>query len=503
MREDDAAPGASHPHPDQKQASDRPSTRQRERENWEPYSELEVLPNIDINIKRGNSLVSRFGLDEDLSAIFKKSEHSLEDYKQAVRNYRVTRDRSEKQRLQKLIDDIKAEYSENLINNKPINKKLSDARAKFNALVNQGNIFGEKASKKEIDKAKKKLENLEKQKAEEEAGAFYREAFEWRFEFPEVLDDEGHYTGFDVVMGNPPYIYGRNSFDNNFKSYLKSNYETAQYQLDLYISFMELGIKILKSNSLISFITPNSWLKNLTFTKSRKFLLDNSDFHIIVPYLENVFEDANVDSLIFISKKSANNSQIQIDDYDKDEIFFHHFVDQNRFYQNENFLFDAHVTDKIKKILNKIGGKAVKMEELFEITRGVNAYDSYRGQSKAIIKARTYHADHKKDETFVPELKGKHVQPFYYGWNGNTFISYGDWLAAPRDPKFFNGERVILRQVTGDRLYCAFIDEEFITDQTVFIAKPVNEKTELNLKFVAGLISSLAYSLYFKYTLSQ
>jgi hypothetical protein len=176
------------------------------KEKYVPYSELEVLPNIDINIKQGNSLVSRFSLDEDLTSIFKKSEHSLDDYKQAVKNYRETRDRSEKQRLQKLIDDIKAEYSETLLNNKPINKKLSKERGKLELMQNEDLFGGGKATKKELTAQQKKVTKLEEQKADEEAGAFYREAFEWRFEFPEVLDDQGNYTGFDVVIGNPPYI---------------------------------------------------------------------------------------------------------------------------------------------------------------------------------------------------------------------------------------------------------------------------------------------------------
>jgi len=86
------------------------------------HRELEVLPNIDINIKAGNSLMSRFALDDDLSSVFKNSEHSLDDYKEAVRTYKHSGDRTEKQRLQELITDIKEEYSSTLLKNRPINK---------------------------------------------------------------------------------------------------------------------------------------------------------------------------------------------------------------------------------------------------------------------------------------------------------------------------------------------------------------------------------------------
>ncbi|WP_234572358.1 type IIG restriction enzyme/methyltransferase [Rhodohalobacter sp. 614A] len=223
------------------------------------YSELEVLPNIDINIKPGNSLVSRFGLDEDLSSIFKKSEHSLEDYKQAVRSYRETRVRNEKQRLEKLIDDIKAEYSESLLNNKPINKKLSNARGKLELMQNE-DLFGEgKATKKELKKQQKKVARLEEEKAGEEAGAFYREAFEWRFEFPEVLDKDGTFVGFDVVIGNPPYV--RQEALGDLKPFLKTHFDVYAGTADLYAYFIEQGVKLLRENGYFHYIVANKWMR--------------------------------------------------------------------------------------------------------------------------------------------------------------------------------------------------------------------------------------------------
>ncbi|MDZ7757639.1 DUF559 domain-containing protein [Rhodohalobacter sp.] len=197
------------------------------------YMELEVLPNIDINIKQGNSLVSRFELDSDLSVVFKNSDHSLEDYKEAVRSYKQTGDRTEKQRLQQLIDDIKEEYTTTLTNNRPINRKLSKARGKLEVMQSD-DLFGDvKFTKKEIKTQKKKLRKLEEQKAEEESGAFYNEAFEWRFEFPEVLDEEGRFTGFDVVIGNPPY-FSRVSYRRKLKRIIyESIMKQLEYQLDL------------------------------------------------------------------------------------------------------------------------------------------------------------------------------------------------------------------------------------------------------------------------------
>lgn len=126
------------------------------------FMELEVLPNIDINIKQGNSLVSRFELADDLSSVFKKSDHSLEDYKEAVRTYKHTGDRTEKARLQQLIDDIKNEYSTTLTNLSPINQKLSKARGRLD-IMQSNDLFGDvKFSQKDIiEKMTKKGVQLE------------------------------------------------------------------------------------------------------------------------------------------------------------------------------------------------------------------------------------------------------------------------------------------------------------------------------------------------------
>ncbi len=122
-------------------------------------------------------------------------------------------------------------------------------------------------------------------------------AFKWEQEFPAIMQR----GGFDVVIGNPPYA--TKIFTEIEKEYLRGNYETSEYQLDLYIAFIEKSVRNLKNNGYIGFITPNSWLKNLMFSQCRKFLLENTNFKVIIPNLANVFPDASVDTLIFISQK--------------------------------------------------------------------------------------------------------------------------------------------------------------------------------------------------------
>src|SRR5699024_364611 len=189
------------------------------------FQQLEVLPNIDINIKQGNSLVSRFDLDADLSHILSNNEGlTIEEYKRAVRNYKETGEREDKRALKEQISSIKESFSVGLKELHPVRQGLKKQKEILIREETKLDLFeGEKKSKKEqkkIKRTEKKINKLEEELAELENASFYDQAFEWRFEFPEVLDEDGGFTGFDAVIGNPPYgvrIVG------NLREYLVEN----------------------------------------------------------------------------------------------------------------------------------------------------------------------------------------------------------------------------------------------------------------------------------------
>jgi adenine-specific DNA-methyltransferase len=470
------------------------------------FTELETLPNIDINIKCGNSLISRFALDADLSKALKKSKWNIDSYKIAVQTYRDAETKEQKRSMEQLIDDIKGNFRSEISDNDPKVTRKSKLGGDLYNLLNQQQHFDkskaeQKANKQKQEKLEKEINKLATEIDEIKSNKIYENAFEWRFEFPEVLDDNGLFIGFDVVIGNPPYLSSK-AFDKNLMEYLSQNYQTSQYQLDLYVSFIERGIRLLKAKSFISFITPNSWLKNMMFSNCREYLLKSISFEIIFPNLESVFREASVDTLIFIAKKEVSDSDIKVFQFRNQVSEFKHSVNQKRFENNDRFVFDVETNNNFYSIIEKIRSKSVRLESVSEIARGVNPYDKYRGQSEEIIKSKAYHSTGKKDKTFLPEIRGKHVNSYSYNWDGKHYISYGDWLAAPREKKFFQGSRIIMRQVLGEKLNCTVINEDFIIDQSVFISKPLKEY-ESYINAIQAVLASKLIAQYFKFASNE
>jgi adenine-specific DNA-methyltransferase len=228
------------------------------------------------------------------------------------------------------------------------------------------------------------------------------------------------------------------------------------------------------------------------------FVLSNSNIISLNPNISRAFDEASVDTLIYLFKKENVSADICIWSFNSENQFeLKHLINQNSIKSNEGYVFDVEANFEFKQVLLKVRNNSKSLEEEFEITRGVNPYDKYRGQAEEVISTKAYHADHKKDETFVPEIRGKHVAPYHYQWDKRHYISYGNWLAAARDPKFFSGERLIFREIIGKRFVCTLIEEPFIIDRSLYIAKP--KSNLINLSFVLGVLSSKLLVWLFKY----
>ncbi|MGB0981854.1 MAG: DUF7149 domain-containing protein, partial [Winogradskyella sp.] len=288
---------------------------------------LQTLPNIDINIKCGNSLISRFNLDDDLKDAFRnkknpKLKYTFTDYKNAVAEYKDTNNKDRKREVLKIIEEVKANFKSTL-DNKFI-KKLYDAKQELNLKEEQINNlkkFGEKISKAEKNRLKDLKQAAEEAYLEQQEivnNVIYHNAFEWRFEFPEVLDDKGNYIGFDAIIGNPPYISAVNmKRDKRTKELFSKNYPLVSGTYDVYALFVE-KIKSIGNNYVsYSYIIPNKFLvANYSEALLEDLINTNSIQSTINLSKHNVFEEASVYPIIINGQvgKSKKFTKYYVDD---------------------------------------------------------------------------------------------------------------------------------------------------------------------------------------------
>ena len=383
---------------------------------------------------------------------------------------------------------------ENAMRNLEVEKELEALKEKF---YDETNETEKKNLRTQINKKIRVLLDS----AEQFAG--YKIDFDFKLFFSEVWREKG---GFDVVIGNPPYIAGKSGIiTNEFKKIYNLNYETAEYQLDTYILFIEKGHKILRKEGVFSYIIPNPWLANHRLIKIRQFLLSKTEINEIVLLQSDIFKNASVDTLVLIFRKIiSNKNTIKIVEY-KDNLFKQkHYIKQNSLKENKKFVFDINLNESHRKIIKNIEENTIQLIDISDINRGVHAYrkDGYgkskygKGyQTQQDYDEKSYHADSKLDETYFPEVRGKNLNTYYYETNG-LFISYGDWLAEPREMKYFTGERIYLRKIIGKTLYCAYVRDKNIADQSVYIAKIKN--TDFFVKYVLAILNSKLISWYFR-----
>ncbi|GAA9618557.1 class I SAM-dependent DNA methyltransferase [Helicobacter pylori] len=292
---------------------------------------LETLPNIDINIKCGNSLISRFSLHDDLKKI-PNIKQKIQEYKDLVAQYKDPNPLYplNKADLINKIQDLKNTFSLTLKDPKTkaeLEKAIEKHIKKYNdfALDDKSlldglnyfipSLFGTpKLSPKEEEEAFAsygRIRALRKKLDDVLSGREYQNAFEWRFEFPEVLNDEGDFLGFDCIIGNPPYIK-----EGGNKELFASTKRLRTYQgkMDIWYHFVGIGLEILKQNRVLSFIATNNWTTNAGAEKLRNILLRETQFISLIDFGDyRVFESADIQTMIMCFKKIISPNQYFFD----------------------------------------------------------------------------------------------------------------------------------------------------------------------------------------------
>ena len=269
------------------------------------FKELETLPNIDINIKEGDSLINRFDLKKTTFTGFNKTIYEI--YKTNVQNYKNETNREKRATLKKAIEQTKSNFRG--FYEDPYTKereKISKLTEKLHAL-NTANLFDhKKQDKNEIKNIEQEISKLTETLAIKisNLNKIYAYSFEWRFEFPEVLDEYGKFIGFDVIIGNPPYIQLQKlrEYSNTLS---KQKFLTYDKTGDIYALFYEKGISLLKENGMLVYISSNKWMRAAYGEILREYFTKYTNPLQLIDFGGfQAFDAATVDTNILITQKA-------------------------------------------------------------------------------------------------------------------------------------------------------------------------------------------------------
>ncbi|WRD64344.1 class I SAM-dependent DNA methyltransferase [Helicobacter pylori] len=415
-------------------------------ENGKNTNALETLPNIDINIKCANSLISRFNLNDDLKKI-PNIKQKIQEYKDLVAQYKDPNPLYplNKADLINKIQDLKNTFSLTLKDPKTkaeLEKAIEKHIKKYNffALDDKSlldglnyfipSLFGTlKLSPKEEEEAFAsygRIRALRKKLDDALSGREYQNAFEWRFEFPEVLDDEGDFLGFDCIIGNPPYI--RQEHIKDLKPLLQKQYQDFYNSTaDIYTYFFALSYHLLKEKGFNAFITSNKYARAKYGAKLRELLLKKTT---IVSYMElnalKVFESTTVDTSIMSFIKQTPPKESVFEYYeptpdDKNDLKSARSLPmrQNAL-STEIFIFADSTLLDLRDKMESVGTPLKDWD--IQIYRGIltganEAFIITTEKREEILNACKTQEERKHTETLIkPILRGKDIKRYSYEW---------------------------------------------------------------------------------------
>ncbi|MGL2710458.1 class I SAM-dependent DNA methyltransferase [Helicobacter pylori] len=525
---------------------------------------LETLPNIDINIKCANSLISRFNLNDDLKKI-PNIKQKIQEYKDLVAQYKDPNPLYplNKADLINKIQDLKNTFSLTLKDpktkaelEKAIEKHIKNYN--FFALDDKSlldglnyfipSLFGTlKLSPKEEEEAFAsygRIRALRKKLDDALSGREYHNAFEWRFEFPEVLDDDGNFLGFDCIIGNPPYI--RQEQIKDLKPLLQKQYQDFYNSTaDIYTYFFALAYHLLKEKGFSAFITSNKYARAKYGAKLRELLLKKTT---LVSYMElnalKVFESAAVDTSIihFIKQTPPKESDFKYYEPtpdDKDDLKSTPFLSmkQNAL-STESFIFAnasfLDLRDKIESIGTPLKDWDIQIN--YGIKTGANeAFIIPTEKREEILNACKTQEERKRTEALIkPILRGKDIKRYSYEWahlwvinthNGYTsnlkskippidiekypatkahLDAHWDTIATRSDQgdtpyhlrncaylEDFEKEKIVWNPVSGEYFF-TFIKDEFYFNNSLFMMTSRTLETR-DLYYILGLLNTTLY----------
>jgi adenine-specific DNA-methyltransferase len=463
------------------------------------YTELETLPNIDINIKCGNTLISRFNINDNHSTLppvtQQKIKLATEKYKQQVIIYKSTIEKAVKKHAEKEILRLKGQFSQIVNPNDNDYKYLKDKRDELGIIP----LF---FNQKEQDAWKIKIEELANEVAGLELAynnkqkTLYGNALEWRFEFPEVLDVNGNFIGFDLIIGNPPYVDNRgynkdilNYYFDRFKnSFTKSGTGSSKTtKLNLISPFFEIGFLLLKKSGVLELIFHKNILKTNAYSGIRKHILHQCKIISINDWGAGQFEDVIAETASMVLEKGTKvNNSIKINIYNKSKLIKTNFHSQKDFINSYDYIFSLDVSQSDKAILSKIETvkNAEKLQSLVAINNGIVTGDDKKYLSKV-----------KTNKSFKPAVRGRDIKR-YCKITPKMFVNYDkEKLLRARDENIFMAPEKLIMQMINTEFIVTYDENQIYNLGTTYAITPL---CNVSLKYIIAILNSKLFAFYYK-----
>jgi len=404
------------------------------------FTELETLPNIDINIKCGNSLISRFNITDEHSSLPPSTQQKIklatEKYKQQVIIYKSTSDKTTKQNAEKEIYRLKEQFAQIANPNDNDYKRLKEKKAQLGIMPLLFSREEQEAWKQKTEALTKDVEEIENI-YNEKLKNLYLNALEWRFEFPEVLNKKGDFLGFDVVIANPPYIQHRElAYISNF---LKENYKVYSGTSDISSYFFEKFIQVLKLNGIICVISSNKFFKTEYGKKLRLFLSEFNFLSIINFEQVPIFEEALVSSAIILFKKELPSEAFTYTKFFKDRVSSLKEINQRKTLISQKKLKESawlFNDSSSSELLGKIKSKGIPIGEIpdIEIKRGITT-----GYDNAFLIDKTnfniiYEKEKNSERIIKKVLKGEHISRYAINFKDLWIINSHNGIKGYSEP---------------------------------------------------------------------
>ena len=340
-----------------------------------------------------------------------------------------------------------------------------------------------------------------------------RRFFHWQLEFPEVFfNDDGSQRespGFDAVIGNPPYVDIK-GLEAETVDYIFKAFPSARLRVNIFAAFIEQELGMSRSGKgHVGAIIPTAFLTQLSYSTLRKLILASDWLKKVVRLSNELFGAAagevKVDTCIVVIQKTSEASSPteclvydsfqRVDKLSRETAAGSFDIPQQKWAAREDAEITLTRSDE-DKILERMRANSAPLDELCEFCLGLTPYDKYAGHNKEQIKNKVFHARSRLDSTFKKLLLSGDVRRYNVEWNGEDWIKYGDWLAAPREKRFFTDERILVQQIidwSSLRILAGWTNEELYNTQNQFNLLAYRGT---NLGFVAAVLNSKLISYY-------